>query len=507
LSQAVLAGSEQLGGLWGVRILTALLAWAGGLLIWANARLWGRSRLEAAFLVASIAPALAFLIEPRPHLFSFVFLGAFLWIVHRPQAPSWRGVVLAAVLTLFWINFHAVGLLAPLLAGGSFLESLPHRREPGEAPVRRLVLAVLCALATLGTPSGTDLYRYAIRGAGVSAIMIDEWQPFWFRHPPVSWVGWPASIGALLAGGFAIRALVRAARRRDPRNTLIASGAALLVFKARRWLWLGFLPVAGGLPRGPWKKNGRRALLAGTVILAALPILHPRIRKEFQREEWAHGGASPSIQPVEAVRFLKALDLGGNLYNTYSWGGYVVHELQPAWKCFLYGETELFAKTGVLAERQHVELGPPSEALAILDRRRVRALLVPRLGRDGRPSRPPGGDGPDGVWIRAFANRHAVVWLRRNDEEAIAAARGYYRARHVPWNETLGFLEHNALLGNLTWARQSEQLYPQSFPAVEPLVRALKADPADPRARALFARALHLAHFERSARAFEAQGR
>jgi len=490
-----------------VRILTALLAWGGGLLIWANARLWGRSRLEAAFVVASIAPALAFLIEPRPHLFSFVFLGAFLWLAHRPQAPSWRQAWLAAALTLVWVNFHAVGLLAPLLAGGSFLESLPHRRGPGEAPGRRLALVFLCALATLATPSGTALYRYAIQGAGVSTLLIDEWQPFWFRHPPVSWVGWPASIGGVLAGGFALGALVRAARRRDPRNALLASGAAFLVFKARRWLWLGFLPVAGGLPRGPWKKNGRKALLAGTMILAVLPLFHPRIRKEFQREEWAHGGASPSIHPVEAVRFLKALGLEGNLYHTYPWGGYVVHELFPAWKCFIYGETELFSKAGVLAERQRVELGSPSEALSILDRRRVRAILVPHLGRDGKPTHPPGGDGPEGIWIRAFSNIHAVVWLRRSDQEAVHAARAYYRARNIPWDEPLGFLEHNALLGNLEWARRTEQLAPQSFAAVAPLIRALKADPADPRARGFFARALHQARFERSARAFESGAR
>lgn len=503
LSQVVLAGVDRAFGLGGVRVLTALLVLGGGLLIWRRGGQEGLAPHARALTVAVIAPALVHLVEPRPHMFSFVLFGAYACLVLGSRAPSWRAVAASGAVAVAWANFHAVGVLAPVVAGAAWAEALLRRKQPGESLARRSAVLALAAGGVLLNPSGFGLYVYAFSNAGLATRIINEWQPFWFSEPPVNFVGWPAAAGALLAVGLGVFAIARGLARRDAAGLFQAAGLSYLVLSARRWLWLGWVPSLYGLRALPDTRAVRPAAYAAAFLLAAAPAINPRVREDFKASTWAAGHASATIQPKAAGDFLDDLGISGRLYHPYLWGGYFVYRLHPAWQVYLYGETAVFAKAGVIQERQQVEFGPPEEALAILDRREVRALVVPRLGLDGKPARPPGGDRPGEVWIRAFANLREVVWLRRDDAEALAAAKRYYDARGIRWNRDWGFLEHEALLGNPVWCRVTSQMHPGSLDTVLRLAAEVRANPANPDARAIFLRVLQEARFSRSARLFE----
>ena len=122
----------------------------------------------AAFAVMS--PALAL----RPQLLGMaLFAATLLILVRRHERPAWVWVL--PVLSVAWANVHGSFILVPVLVGLAWLGDLVTRATLAR---RMAVVTALTGLATLVTPFGLGVWRYAFGLATNQEVTarISEWQ-------------------------------------------------------------------------------------------------------------------------------------------------------------------------------------------------------------------------------------------------------------------------------------------------------------------------------------------
>jgi hypothetical protein len=78
--------------------------------------------------------------------------------------------------------------------------------------------------------------------------------------------------------------------------------------------------------------------------------------------------------PVQAIAYLQAHPLSGNVVNYYSWGGYLNWK-DPDLKVFLDSRADIFEYTGVLQD--YLSLLEFENPEAILDKYKIRYVLFP----------------------------------------------------------------------------------------------------------------------------------
>jgi hypothetical protein len=142
------------------------------------------------------------------------------WLLELDGPWAWAAVPA----TVAWANLHASVFLSPAVAGLFVAAALLRDRRWSRDVARRAALAAACGAATLATPLGTDLPRYAA-GLLVSPIRssISEWGA-------TSMTSTAFILGALplllLLGAFGMRAAVR--------DRLLAGAFTVVLFTAVR---------------------------------------------------------------------------------------------------------------------------------------------------------------------------------------------------------------------------------------------------------------------------------
>ncbi|MCD9622572.1 hypothetical protein [Rhabdothermincola salaria] len=259
LASIVYAGVERLGGIDGVRLLTAaLMALLMGI-IWALTR--PADGLVVRFAVAASAAAVgAVAWSPRPLLFGLVLLGLTLLAVER----RWPAPVLVPVFWL-WVNTHGsfpLGLaLLAVLALGSHLDG----REP-RVELRALLWAGVGTLLGAVNPLGLSLLTFPLRALEQRDVFgyVVEWQP-----PDFS-----GTLGRLflLQLAIAVAALVRRPSWRVA-LPLVAFGA--MGFVASRNIAVASIVLLPGMAAGlaglgglKGRERGRGTVIGGAVLLA-----------------------------------------------------------------------------------------------------------------------------------------------------------------------------------------------------------------------------------------------
>jgi len=363
---------HRLGGLEGLIALRATLVLALATVLWLALRRTGISVAAAVALTAVtlLGARPRFLI--RPELVTFVALAIELSLLRRlaqdaDAARRRRALFGLLALTVVWINFHGLALLAPLVAG-SYLAGAALSPAGGAAPesaIRRWRRAVMTpvglALAMLLNPWGVEVLSVS---AGITGALSDlaavnpEWLPVW-RAPQ------PRIFAMLFAGFAAIAALVAATAVRTRRvhlpSALVAAGLAGLALTAVRHQALFF--VAGAFlaaetlalrratgtpsPLEHERPEGSSLPAAGAAtlcLLLAVWCLHPPasgpLAPRQGRFELSRGIA-PHRFPEAAANWLEQRPGIGPLYNELAHGGYLLWRLYPPRQVFLDGRMEL----------------------------------------------------------------------------------------------------------------------------------------------------------------------
>ncbi len=345
----------------GVRLVLILATFA---LVLRMVRSMGLGRSAGVGLTGLVALLTFRLWNERPYLFSYFFMALTVCILFRLKRPSGERrdrLWLLPPLFALWANLHIqfiYGLI--LLVAFTAGEWLGHRLPRGEvAPVpgtvlRRLsVIALLCAAATLLNPYTWRIYAPVLTYATHKVppgMVVEFFSPSF--HYPFNFI-------LLLLFALAASELAR-------RTTFDWTGLLLLVpfsyfaFTSRRdvmFFAIAAAPLyARGLAALVSSFAGRRVdveaaggtqglesgsptpvlVLHGLVILLLLALIAP-VKAHIDRVDKVEDHF-----PVEAVRFLKDSGLGGRLYNTFNWGGYLIYHLYPDFRVSMDGRTQVY---------------------------------------------------------------------------------------------------------------------------------------------------------------------
>lgn len=346
--------------LMGVRLVLILATFA---LVLRTVRSAGLGR-SAAIALTGLAALLTFrLWNERPYLFSYLFMALTVYILFglkRPSEERRDRLWLLPPLFALWANLHIqfiYGLI--LLAAFTAGEWLGHRLPRGDVePVprtmlRRLtVIGLLCAAATLLNPYTWRIYTPVLTYATHTVppgMVVEFFSPSF--HYPFNFI-------LLLLFALATSALARRATF-DWTGLLLLVPFSYFAFTSRRDVMFFAIAAAPLYARGlrvlicsfegrrvdeaargtQDLKSGSRTpvlLLHGFVMLVLLALIAP-VKAHIDRENKVEDHF-----PVEAVRFLKNTDFNGRLYNTFNWGGYLIHYLYPDFRVSMDGRTQVY---------------------------------------------------------------------------------------------------------------------------------------------------------------------
>ncbi|KAF0108699.1 MAG: hypothetical protein FD146_585 [Anaerolineaceae bacterium] len=359
LSELVIYGLYRLGGLPLLILTFALVITAAFWLVYRRSP--GRPYFAGfALLLGVLAAAPAWGV--RPQMLSLLLTSLFLFLLDRySETRSLKWIIPLPFLTALWVNLHAgfaLGLgIAAVYLGSDFLEWIGSLVSPSgkKRNLRDLLplAAVLaaCGLAVLANPNGARMYVYPFETLFSSAMQayIQEWFSPDFHRPewqPLAWM-------FLALIGLAIFAR----RHRIPLAhillTLFFGYMSLRSMRHVPLFVLAAVPVLAALAEGA-AGAAREALKTATgspvqkapplpgwvnvlLILFALLAAGGRFasvvssQPEVERETF----------PAAAVDWILANQPDGNIYNTYSWGGYLTWRLRD-YPVFIDGRADLY---------------------------------------------------------------------------------------------------------------------------------------------------------------------
>ena len=230
----------------------------------------------------------------------------------RAQVLGWMGLTIVVTLleidgpwawaavpaTIAWANLHASVFLSPAVAGLFAIAALLRDRAWSRDVTRRAALAAACAGATLVTPLGLDLPRYAV---GLLASPIRASISEWGATSMTSAVFILAALPLLLIiGAFGMRASVR--------DRLLAAAFTVVLFTAVRNVPVFALIVApvalsalaaGRAPRAVTPRATSFAAWSTVGAVAAVCVLIPTL-------VWRIAPAAQSGLPSGPARALLA---------------------------------------------------------------------------------------------------------------------------------------------------------------------------------------------------------
>jgi hypothetical protein len=545
-ADVILFGLERSLGFAGLRL--AHVAIVAGILVLAGSLLWRASRSAAAtgLGTAAFAVCAAYrLVQLRPHLFSILAtLVLARLLFDRSDPPSWRRIVLAAVLLGVWSNLHAGFVLGPISIGAAtaaLLLAAPLRTSAQRALDRRRAVRLAAAfclgvLATLANPSGLGaLLPYLDAGASTPALarVGDEWSgidllrlpPPGLPPSPLAWaLLWGLFVGTAssgLRGAWGWRRPGDAAGTRvDPAllgMAVVSLGASL---SAVRFLWLAIFPLlllASWLPAdarsmlSPRSRAWLAAALAALLLGGFVRVGDWRSITSGMPRSWA-GYAQPYAAAkyhAHAVWLMQDAGLEGNLFNEYVLGGFLGYWLSPRIRTFVNGSLNV-SKEAIdanlpLRMRRGVRDGESfPDALDRLGIDLFLGIRLPEAGPRGRPWFYTTGhlEGVPG-WIQVFRNLRSALYLRdvpRNSANLERLA-GFYAREGVPFDRERGFEPERVIREAPAWAI-AHGVIPVQFAELEAAardaMRPLRRDAALDRLASLYAT---LGLYERAIRA------
>lgn len=332
----------------------------------------------------------------RPELFTLLFAAVFARILLRPEPLSRREFFALTVMQVLWINLHGFFVLGPILAGaaaaGLFVDALL-KRSSFAACGRRLVLVPWLVLVGMVNPYGYPLLHSPVRilldlkgSKEFYSKAIDEFAPT-FSHFAVL----PTDLLAyrVLLGLTALALLLQITRARFVHIIPLAIVFAMSL-DIRRNISV-FAVVAAPIVAAwfadrasTWIRNsGRRAgfgegMTIVTVLLSVailFGLLTNRFSERDRLDREPGFGMSKISWPVEEVDFVLEHLPPDGLFNSFSFGSYLVGRSWPERRVFLDGNTSGYDVQFFKDYADFVN-GRVADLDAYIDRYQLRAFLL-----------------------------------------------------------------------------------------------------------------------------------
>jgi hypothetical protein len=332
----------------------------------------------------------------RPHNLSWVYLGLTLLVLEEQSRGNRRALLFLPLISLAWVNCHALFSLGLLAAGLWMLGDLILQiRQGGWRAVPKGVLKMywplgLAGLACLVNPYGWQGLVFPfhqariVAGSHVASDMIYEFQPLWRAIFPVeglrTWADWFDSttmltLLLLLLAGFVM------GRKKIP---IPAWGPiAIFTFLAFRMVknFNYFFILAGPYAAVGWdnflarKKNGIQSVCRGLAV--AVCIFFCLVVPTGLWGNWCWGmpfgvGLEPKVHPTEISEVLGRTPQQLRVLNGHDNGGWI------GWisgkRVFLDGRNDNYSEELLRSYGESVE---KREAfVALLDRWQIEAVVA-----------------------------------------------------------------------------------------------------------------------------------
>lgn len=330
-------------GFTGISWLVAIM---GSVTLWLVAGMPRRVSWMSLAGVAAIMYCLQGFFVPRPQVFAYFALAATMLMLHGFFKNCRRRTLWPMFLTfLVWGNIHAsviVGAGIFLAAGGVELALALWRMRRAKADGRqhRRNAAALLGTALVGfavsciNPFGIKVYAYAFASLQYSDIYatLIETQPF-LQALGKHHIGIALVVHVLLICLF-VWLIIRRRRCILPHEAILFPLFWALPFLAVKFLpfswvvlWAIVLRVLND--HGILTYSWHRMATATTGVVVAVVVIAGASGVQISRdahEEW----------PQKLVSFIVEQKLAGNIYNSYSWGGYLMW-MMPDRPVFQYG--------------------------------------------------------------------------------------------------------------------------------------------------------------------------
>lgn len=350
LAQLLMYGAHEAGGVTGLMLFRAagVSAAAFLLLLACRARGAGRTAAGVAVLLAMCAGSGRFF--SRPEIFTLVIISAWLLWMERLRRGRHGFAAAPALLMIPWVNMHGAWVAGLAVLGLTCAgETVPFLLRRKGAAARRtlgfLWLALgLAAATTLLNPYGWHIWEVPFKLSGSQEVTqkILEWQ----RPGLADWLD-PRHIGALV---FLV-SLVIAPKGVSLADLFIVAFFGALSLTARRHLALAVLvtaPIAarqfsliGGRLSERWRQRlSRVPVRIGLVGLVCVATVFCALGGlGLSRAVW---GLKENIYPIAAGDFLETHDLKGNLFNSYTFGNYLLYRRHPDNLVFIDGRVDMY---------------------------------------------------------------------------------------------------------------------------------------------------------------------
>lgn len=377
LSDVILAAVYRWDGLEGVALLGGAMI---GLACWAALRylLWLRVNIFlAVFGMLLISGVTTSHWLARPHMFTWVFFLATLWLLEADRRENSRRLWLLVPLVAVWVNIHG-GFMALLLTVGVFgfgvglEQAVADYRLEGKIAwriprgwLRYGSVFAACAAATLLNPYGYHLHEHI--GAYLQSDFIlnavQEFQAPAFRSEAekmfeVALLGGLLAAGLLMSRGEFARPLLIAAWAHAT-LTSFRHGALFMMVAVpviavllSRWIEEGARRGSGLLKTlqeiaddyGPSRKLASEAgpLGFGWLPVAALAFIAYSMNARAA-DDYRWRAEFPSLLfPAKAADALGERLLSGRILTSDQWGDYLVYRYYPRYKTFIDGRSDFY---------------------------------------------------------------------------------------------------------------------------------------------------------------------
>jgi hypothetical protein len=425
----------------------ALISWIAAAACCSTVALLLRRRSIVGAAIAIVAvPLIAYRTAPRADMFTVVLFAAFLSLLWENYQTGRARLWLLPLLMVAWVNLH-LGFVAGLGLIGMYvvtelLETVfdPACRRAALERLRRASGWLLCtALATLVNPWGWGIYRALVWQERVTA----QYQSFFleWRAVPVKWsivssLLWPRQTRGTI---YLLVAIAVAAGTIALFRGRLGAGFLLLgaTIPAVRWVRMGavfscVVVVVGGyviseeLPRlAAWIRRARiRSILAITlaapfVVLASVRCFDLVTNRFYLSnvEESTFGAGLGWWFPQRAAEFIEREQLPGELFHSYTQGGYVIWRLGPERRDYIDGRALHFGVARIQREAQ-LRQSPPDSAIwqEEVNRYNINTVLLPVARYQGIQLVRLKDFCNSEVWKPVYLDEVSAVFVRRRPE-------------------------------------------------------------------------------------------
>jgi hypothetical protein len=409
LGEVAMALATRVGGLLGLAGLQICLAAIATMLLYYYAYVRCGNWKASCVATGLLLPFASVIFALRPQLFGYIFLLVTLICLEKFRQGHPKALWVLPPLFLIWVNTHGTfvfGLAAigVYFAGGLVkfqLGGLSAEPWTGRQRAQLLFTFLLCCLAILITPYGTELAAYPVLMATTQPFniaSIQEWQPLAFD------VGLGKYVLALLLVIFLAHIFFpRKYKLHEIAMLLFAVYAACIHIRFMLVLVMILVPIVAGFlaewmpPYDPEKDMYAMnlaiiALLAFSIVLMVpgKPAMDSLVAEDF---------------PVAAIQYLREHPQPARMFNEYTYGGYLIWRLGRQQKVFIDGRADMYEYSGVFQDYVRI-VNLDRDALSLLGKYDIQSCLIKRKSALATLL----AASPD--WKQTYADDLSVIFVR-----------------------------------------------------------------------------------------------